>query len=87
MPEYWSRTEAAHKVKFKSEVDQFPQNILRTLKRAKKTGRWLSVMPSRVGGTILSSTEFRDALMIRYARVPINLPTLATIVASPRSLM
>jgi len=24
---------------------------------------------------ILSSTEFRDALMLRYARVPSNLPT------------
>ena len=32
-------------------------------------------MPSHVGGTILSSTEFRDALMLRYARVPSNLPT------------
>ncbi len=32
-------------------------------------------MPSHVGGTILSSTEFRDALMLRYACVPSNLPT------------
>ncbi len=32
-------------------------------------------MPSHVGETILSSTEFRDALMLRYARVPSNLPT------------
>jgi len=32
-------------------------------------------MPSHVGETILSSTEFRDALMLRYARIPSNLPT------------
>ena len=75
MPVYRSRIEATYKAKFKSEVDQFPQDTQRTLKRANKTGHWLSVMPSHVGGTILSSTEFRDALMLRYARVPSNLPT------------
>jgi len=32
-------------------------------------------MPSHVGETILSSAEFRDALMLRYARVPLKLPT------------
>jgi len=75
MPEYWSRIEVAYKARFKSEVNRFPQDTQRTLKRANKTGRWFSVMPSHVGGTILSSTEFRDALMLRYARVPLNLPT------------
>jgi len=61
MPKYWSRIETAYKVKFKSEVDQLPQNTQRTLKRSKITGCWLSVMPSHVSGTILSSTEFCDA--------------------------
>ena len=75
MPVYWSRIEATYKAKFKSEVDQFPQDTERTLKRANKTGRWLGVMSSHVSGTILSSTEFRDALMLRHARVPSNLPT------------
>jgi len=75
MPEYWSRIEASYKAKFKSEVDQVPQDTQRTLKRANKTGRLLSVMPSHVGGTILPSTEFRDDLMLRYARVSSNLPT------------
>ena len=65
MPEYWSRIEASYKAKFKSEVDQFPQDTQRILERADKTGRWLSVMPSHVGGIILSSNEFRDALMLR----------------------
>jgi len=32
-------------------------------------------MPSHVSGTILSSTKFCDALMLRYARVTSNLPT------------
>jgi len=32
-------------------------------------------MPSHVGGTILSSTEFRDDLKLQYTRVPSNLPT------------
>jgi len=70
-----SRIEGAHKVKFKSEVEQFPQDTQRTLKRAKKIGPWLSIMPSHVSGTILPSTEFRDSLMFRYERVPSNLPT------------
>jgi len=74
MPVYWSRIEATYKAKFKSEVDPFPQNTQRTLKRVNKIGRWLSVMPSHVSGTILFSTEFRDALMLRYASVSSNLP-------------
>ena len=32
-------------------------------------------MPSYVCGTILSSTEFCDVLMLRYAHIPSNLPT------------
>ena len=32
-------------------------------------------MPSHVGGIILSSTKFHYALMLRYGRVPSNLPT------------
>ncbi len=35
---YRSRIEATYKAKFKSEVDQFPQDTQRTLKRANKTG-------------------------------------------------
>ena len=38
MPEYWSRIEAAYSAKFKSEVNQFPQDTQRTLKRARKEG-------------------------------------------------
>jgi len=74
MPVYLSRIEATYKAKFKSEVDQFPKDTQRTLKRANKIGHWLSVMHSYVSETIQSSTEYRDALMLRYARVPSNLP-------------
>jgi len=38
----------------------------RTLAQCNALARWR---------TILSSTEFRDALMLRYPRVPSNLPT------------
>jgi len=52
-----------------------PSGYLTYLETSEEIGRWLGVMPSHVGGTILSSTEFRDALMLRYARIPSNLPT------------
>ena len=38
MPVYWRRIEATYKAKFKAEVDHFPQDTRRTLKRANKTG-------------------------------------------------
>jgi hypothetical protein len=37
-------------------------------------GQWLSVLPSTVNGTELSAQEFRDALLLRYARCPPDLP-------------
>ena len=39
-----------------------------------KFERWLSFIPLRVGETIISSTEFHDTLVLRYARIPSNLP-------------
>ncbi len=46
----------------------------RTILRGKETGQWLSVLPSTVNGTELSAQEFRDALLLRYARCPPDLP-------------
>ena len=43
--------------------------------RAKDTGAWLWVMPSYYHGTDLSAQEFRDALHLRYARTPPDLPS------------
>jgi len=47
----------------------------RTISRAKDTGAWLWVMPSSYHGTDLSAQEFRDALHLRYARTPPDLPS------------
>jgi hypothetical protein len=48
-------------------------NNHRTILRGKETGQWLSVLPSAVNGTELSSQEFRDALLLRNARCPPDL--------------
>ena len=68
---------------WKSEIGQFPQDNQCTLKRAKKMGRWLRVMPSHVSETLLSSTEFLDNDMHVYLRT--NQLLLTTVVAGPRS--
>jgi hypothetical protein len=47
----------------------------RTILRGKETGQWLSVLlPLTVNGTELSAQEFRDALLLWYARCPPDLP-------------
>lgn len=46
----------------------------RTIKRGALCGQWLSVLPSTVNGTELSPQEFRDNLLLRYARSPGDLP-------------
>ena len=46
----------------------------RSLLKGTKTGHWLSALPSFVNGTELSAQQFRDALLIRYARTPGDLP-------------
>jgi hypothetical protein len=50
----------------------------RTILRGKETGQWLSVLPSTVNGTELSAQEFRDALLLWYARCPPDLPIQCT---------
>jgi hypothetical protein len=47
----------------------------RTILRGKETGQWLSVMPSTLNDTELSAQEFRDALLLRHARTPGDLPS------------
>jgi hypothetical protein len=46
----------------------------RTILRGKETSQWLLVLPSTVNGTELSAQEFRDALLLQYARCPPDLP-------------
>jgi hypothetical protein len=44
------------------------------LKRACCTGSWLSVLPNRLNGTVLSAEEFRDNIRLRYNLLPLALP-------------
>ena len=45
------------------------------LRRATKTGAWLTVQPSKVNGTELGEQEWRNALFLRYGLNPLDLPT------------
>jgi hypothetical protein len=46
----------------------------RTILRGKETGQWLLVLTLTVNSTELSAQEFRDALLLRYAHCPPDLP-------------
>jgi hypothetical protein len=52
-----------------------PVETRRTIRRGKETGMWLTLAPSTVNGTELSSQEFRDHLFLRYDREPPDLPS------------
>ena len=45
------------------------------MRRAAKTGAWLTVLPSTVNGTELGAQEWCDALFLRYGLEPPDLPT------------
>ena len=45
------------------------------MRRAAKTGAWLTVLPSTVNGTDLGGQEWRDALFLKYGLEPPDLPT------------
>ena len=47
----------------------------RRMRRAAKTGAWLTVLPSTVNGTELGAQERRDELFLRYGLDPPDLPT------------
>jgi hypothetical protein len=46
----------------------------RTIQQGKETGQWLCVMLFMLNGTKFSAQEFRDALLLHYARTPGDLP-------------
>ena len=46
----------------------------RRMRRASKTGAWLTVLPSTVNGTELGAQEWRDAHFLRYGLDPPDLP-------------
>jgi hypothetical protein len=45
------------------------------IERAKLTGAWLTVMPDKLNGTVLSAEEFRDSLRLRFGLTPSSLPS------------
>lgn len=47
---------------------------VRALTRGRETGAWLSAIPRTRDATILSSTEYRDGLSMRYRHTPLHLP-------------
>ena len=51
-----------------------PAVVTCQLRRAKKTGAWLTVQPSTVNGTELGAQEWRDAAFLRYGLEPPDLP-------------
>ena len=51
-----------------------PEVVTRRLRRATKTGAWLTVQPSTVNGTELGAQEWRDAAFLRYGLDPLDLP-------------
>jgi hypothetical protein len=58
-----------------SILEDLDCDTCRTLLWGKETGHWLSVMPSTLNSTKLSSQEFQDSLDLHYTRTPGDLPT------------
>jgi hypothetical protein len=52
-----------------------PSDTRRTILCRKETGMWLTLAPSTVNGTKLSTQEFRDHLFLRYGKRPPDLPS------------
>jgi hypothetical protein len=68
------RNAATSESSLKDLASKMSCNNRRTILRGKETGQWLLVLPSTVNGTELSAQEFCDALLLRYARCPPDLP-------------
>jgi hypothetical protein len=69
------RNQAKYESAMTSLTSKLSCDNRRTIIRGQETGQWLSVLPSTVNGTELSAAEFRDALLLRYARSPPDLPS------------
>ena len=46
----------------------------RRVGRSQECGAWLTAMPLRLNGTVLTSEQFHDALSLRYGLRPANMP-------------
>ena len=72
--EYRERNQIQAQKKLDKILQELPDGRRRTITRGQKTGAWISVLPSTINGTELSSQEFRDALYMRYGITPPDLP-------------
>ena len=54
-------------------IARAPAVVTRRLRRATKTGAWLTVQPSTVNGTELGAQEWRDTAFLRYGLEPPDL--------------
>ena len=50
-----------------------PKKLVKRLERTGQTGIWLSIVPSKLGGSCLSLDEFMDALRRRYGLKPLGI--------------
>jgi hypothetical protein len=50
-----------------------PTELSHTITRGCETGKWLTLMPSTITGTKLSSDEFCDSLYFQYGDTPMAL--------------
>ena len=64
--------------RYQACLQELPVANSRALTRARneKTGTWLTVLPTVKDGNVLSATEFRDGLALRFAREPKGLPPI-----------
>ena len=59
--------------RLKTLVAPMPPDLRRVILRGQDTGRFLTVAPSTICGTILSSFEFRDSITLRFGCTPHDL--------------
>ena len=71
----WQRSQWRAEEALTSALEGGPVLHARQLRRATKTGAWLTVQPSTVSGTDLGAQELRDALFLRYGLDTPDLPT------------
>jgi hypothetical protein len=74
LAEVKERKTEEYETTLKEILSKMDTDSARTVQRGVHCGQWLSVMPSKVNGTELSTREFRDNLQLRYARSPGDLP-------------
>ena len=56
-------------------MEEGPVQHARRLRRATKTGAWMTVQSPKVNGTDLGAQKWRDTLFLRYGLDPPDLPT------------